>query len=119
MILSSLLISLSCGTSGTDPASQGRRHKRHGFNPWVGKIPCRGRRQPIPGFLPGESHGQRSLVGYSPRGHKEADRTEVTQHTRVFRSSTGIGRSAAKSSLHVRNASPLFPCHLFLPPSYR
>ena len=29
-----------------------------------------------PVFLPGESYGQRSLVGYSPRGHKESDRTE-------------------------------------------
>ena len=32
--------------------------------------------QPIPGFLPGESHGQRSLVGYSPWGRKESDTTE-------------------------------------------
>ena len=29
-------------------------------------------------FLPGESHGQRSLAGYSPWGHKESDTTEVT-----------------------------------------
>ena len=29
-----------------------------------------------PVFLPGESHGQKSLVGYSPRGHKESDMTE-------------------------------------------
>ena len=32
--------------------------------------------QPTPIFLPGESHGQRSLVGYSPCGHKELDMTE-------------------------------------------
>ena len=32
--------------------------------------------QPTPVFLPGESHGQRSLVGYSPRGRKESDTTE-------------------------------------------
>ena len=32
--------------------------------------------QPTPVFLPGESHGQRSLVGYSPWGHKESDTTE-------------------------------------------
>ena len=44
--------------------------------PWVGKIPWRRAWQPIPLFLPGESHGQRSLVGYSPRGHKESDITE-------------------------------------------
>ena len=47
-----------------------------GFNPWVGKIPWRKKRQPTPVFLPGESHGQRSLVGYSPQCHKESDMTE-------------------------------------------
>ena len=40
--------------------------RRHRFNPWVGKIPWRRKWQPTPVFLPGESHGQRSLVGYSP-----------------------------------------------------
>ena len=34
--------------------------------------------QPTPVFLPGESDGQKSLVGYNPRGHKESDTTEVT-----------------------------------------
>ena len=33
---------------------------------------------PTPVFLPGEFHGQRSLGGYSPRGHKESDTTETT-----------------------------------------
>ena len=42
-----------------------------GFDPCVGKIPWRRKWQPIPVFLPEESHGQRSLVGYSPWGHKE------------------------------------------------
>ena len=42
----------------------------------VGKIPWRRKRQPTPVFLPGESHGQRSLAGYSPQGHKELDMTE-------------------------------------------
>ena len=46
------------------------------FDPWVGKIPWRRKWQLTPGFLPGESHGQRSLVGYSPRSHKESDTTE-------------------------------------------
>ena len=49
-----------------------------GFDPWVGKIPWRGEQQPTPVFLPRESHGQRSLVGYSPQGHKESDTTEGT-----------------------------------------
>ena len=39
--------------------------------------------QPTPVFLPGESHGQRSLVGYSPWTRKELDMTEVTQHARI------------------------------------
>ena len=47
-----------------------------GLNPWVGKILWRRKWQPISVFLPGESHGRRSLVGYSPRGHKELDMTE-------------------------------------------
>ena len=52
------------------------------FNLWVGKIPWRRAWQPTP-VLPGESHGQRSLVGYSPWGHKESDMIEVTQHACV------------------------------------
>ena len=46
------------------------------FDPWVGKIPWRRKWQPIPIFLPGEFHRQRSLVGCSPWGHKESDRIE-------------------------------------------
>ena len=40
------------------------RLNRHEFDPWVGMIPWRRAREPTPVFLPGESHGQRSLVGY-------------------------------------------------------
>ena len=40
--------------------------KRHRFDPWVRKTPWRRKWQPTPVFLPGESHGQRSLAGYSP-----------------------------------------------------
>ena len=50
--------------------------RRLRFNPWVRKIPWRRKWQPTPVFLPGQSHGQRSLVGYNPWGHKELDRTE-------------------------------------------
>ena len=46
------------------------------FNPWVGKIPQRREWQLTPVFLPGEFHGQRNLVGYSPWGRKESDTTE-------------------------------------------
>ena len=44
-----------------------------GFDSWVRKIPWRSERLPTPVFLPGESHGERSLVGYSPWGQKELD----------------------------------------------
>ena len=44
----------------------------------VRKIPWRSEWLPTPVFLPGESHGQRGLVGYSPLGCKESDMTEVT-----------------------------------------
>ena len=47
-----------------------------GFDPSVGKIPWRKKWQPTPVLLPGESHGGRSLVDYSPWGCKESDTTE-------------------------------------------
>ena len=49
-----------------------------GFDPWVRKISWRRAWQLTPVFLPGESHGQRSLAGYSTWGRKESDMTEVT-----------------------------------------
>jgi len=52
---------------------------RHGLDLRVGKIPWRRAWQIV--FLPGESQGQRSLVGYSPWGHKESDTTEATAHS--------------------------------------
>ena len=45
--------------------------RKLGFNPWVRKIPWRRKWQPTQVFLPEKSHGQRSLAGYSPWGHKE------------------------------------------------
>ena len=62
--------------SGKEPNCQWRRHMRLRFDPWVMKFPWRRKWQPTPKFLPGESHGQRSLVGYSPWGCRESDMTE-------------------------------------------
>ena len=59
------------GVRGKEPVCPGRRLKRLELDPWVGKIPWRRTWQPTPEFLPGESHGQRSLAGYSPWDHKE------------------------------------------------
>ena len=65
------------GASGKELACHCRRCKRHRFDPRVKTIPWRRALQPTPIFLPGESHGQRSLVGYSPWGRKESDTTEA------------------------------------------
>jgi len=59
-----------------NPAAKAGDIREHRFDPWVGKVPWRRAWLPIPVFLPGESHGQRSLVGYSPWGHKKLDTTE-------------------------------------------
>ena len=69
------------GAGGTELTCQCQRHRRLGFNPWAGEIPWIRAWQPTPVFLPGESHGQRSLAGDSLWGHKESDMTEVTADT--------------------------------------
>jgi len=66
------------GCSGEEPTCQCRGHKRCRFDPRVREIPWRRAWQPTPVFLPRESHGQRSLVGYSPQGCKQSDTTEAT-----------------------------------------
>ena len=60
--LAQMIICLQCG--------------RPGFDPWDGKIPWGRKQQPTPVFLPGESHGERSLAGYSPQALKQLDTTE-------------------------------------------
>ena len=52
------------------------QYRRPRYDSWVRKIPWRREWQPASVFLPGESHGLRSLVGYSPWGHKEMDTTQ-------------------------------------------
>ena len=64
---SHLYLGLPRWPSGKESTCQCRRR---GFYPWVGKIPWRRKWQPTPVFLPGKSHGQRGLVGYSPWGHR-------------------------------------------------
>ena len=65
------------------PANAGDT-KRCKFNPWVGKIPWRRKWQPTPVFFPGESHGERSLEGYSPLGCHESDTTKHHHHAYIF-----------------------------------
>ena len=75
MHLTALGLCFPSGAGGKKPACKCRRHRLR-FDPWVEKIPWRRVWQPTPVFLPGESHGPRSLVGYGPWGHKEWDTTE-------------------------------------------
>ena len=56
-----------------------------GFNPWVRKILWSRKWQPAPVMYPGMFHGQRSLGGYSPQGHREQDITEqLSTHIHAF-----------------------------------
>ena len=79
--VSRLVFSLPWWLSGKESACKLRRY---GFNPWVRKIPWRRKWQPTPVFLPGESHGQGSLVGYSPQGHKRVGHDLVTKQQLVY-----------------------------------
>ena len=58
------------------------RYRRWEFHPWVKKISWRAR-QPIPVFLPGESHGQRSLAGHGSWSHKRV-RHDLATQKRLF-----------------------------------
>ena len=84
--------------SGKESACQCRRYKRCQFDPWVGKIPWRRKWQPTPVFLPGESHGQRSLVGYSPWGHR-VRHDWVTEHTHTYAVITIILKTVARPGM--------------------
>ena len=64
------------GSVVKNPPSNQESHRSHRFNPWVRKIPWRRAWQPTALFLPGESHGQKTLVGYSLWGLKQSDTTE-------------------------------------------
>ena len=73
------------GASGKESACQCRRCKRCRFEPWVRKIPWRRKWQPAPVFLPGESHGQRSLVAMVHRIEKSRTRLKrLSTNIRVF-----------------------------------
>ena len=72
------ILNWSIGLSGgSDSKVSCLQCGRPGFNPWVGKILWRRKWQPTPVLLPGKSHGQRSVVGCSPRGRKESDTTSL------------------------------------------
>ena len=93
--------------SGKEPTCQ---CGRHGFNPWVRKIPWRKTWQPTPVFLPGKSHGQRSLMGYSPWGHKRVRQDLATEQQDKVKGSKGPDIINASDILHkilLRKTAPI------------
>ena len=92
------------------PANAGDLN-RHVFDPWVRKTPCRRPWQTTPVFLPGESHGQRGLAGYSPKGYKESDTTEAPERARTHRI---LGREDTNSAKFSKEIICII-CHLSLP----
>ena len=79
-----------------------RQCRRLRVDPWVKKMPWRRERLPTPVSLPGEFHGQRSLAGYSPGGHKELDTTEWLTHTKSLLRHNIEGMNYGKSTIfHV------------------
>ena len=103
--------------SGKESASQCRRFRRLVFSPWVGKIPWSRKWQPSPVFLPGKFYGKRSLVGYSPWGHKESDTAEQLstqarpQGKQFYQSLTylGAGRYPSPATLAFHVAKGKYP----------
>ena len=108
--------------SGKESACQCRRCR---FNPWVRKIPWRRKWQPIPGSLPGKSHGQRSLTGYSPWGCKRLRHDLVTkqQQRRLVKKTRNkttydpavpvLGVYPEKTTIQKDTCTPMFTEALF------
>ena len=79
--------------------------RRCGFDPWVGKIPWRRAWQPTPVFLPEESHGQRSLAGYSPEGC-EREGHEWVANTLLPLALAALTRAFAITSAYLKVWEP-------------
>ena len=88
----------------SQPPHQGasRHCRRHGFDPWVGKIPWKRKWQLTPVFLPEKSHRQRSLAGYSPWGQE----SDTTKHTIMIQETQGT--MGTYGDLEVREDFPVY-----------
>ena len=78
--------------------------RRLRFDSWVRKIPWRRAWQPIPVFLPGEFHGQRSLAGYRPLGHNKSDVAKATEHVCIH-----SAYKLNKQGVNIQHWCILFP----------
>ena len=82
---------------GKESACQCRRHR---FSFWVSKIPWRRKWQPSPVFLPGKSHGQRSLVDCSAWGHKRVGHDLAAKQPQQMLRKTGLNQARPRTFLH-------------------
>ena len=73
----------SRGSVVKNPPANAGDYKRCWFDPWVGKISWRRKWRPTLVFLPGKSHGWRSLMGYSSWGHRESGTEGLNTHSRI------------------------------------
>ena len=93
-----------------------QENERHGFDPQVGEIPCRREWQRTPVCLPGESHGQRSLVGYRPWGRESQTRLSKQTKTSPTESLSVLGFYCAAKGVGYVHVYPLlflgFSSHL-------
>ena len=85
--------------SGKESACNARDSGNIGLIPGWGRSPRGKAWWPTPLFLPGDSRGQRSLVGYSPQGHKQSDTTELTEHTHTHTASFPEHTSLAEENV--------------------
>ena len=82
-----LCVGLPQWLSGNESACQCRRQ---GFDPWVEQIPWKRKWQPTPICLPGKSHGQRSLVGYSLGCRKRVGHDLATKQQQSYMWKLGV-----------------------------
>ena len=93
------MVGLPRWLSDKESACQYRRHRRLGFDPWVGKIHWRRKWQPTPVLLLGKFHEQKNLVGYSPWGRKRVKHNFATKHTHIFHIHSDAGSSLESSAI--------------------
>ena len=74
-----------------------------GSIPGLGRFPGGGLGKPLQYSCLENPHGQRSLAGYSPWGHKEVDTTEVTEHAHAHRKSVEGGKELGRACIAVIN----------------
>ena len=89
-----------------NPSANAGDARDSGSIPGLGRFPWRREWRLTAVFLPGESHGQRSLVGYSPRGCRESDMTETTWDTPLFSRSVVSDSLRPHGPQHARPPCP-------------